>query len=294
MNWVQGKVCLVTGATSGIGKMTARALAQKGARVVVVSRNRERCANTVTEIRARTGNDRVDYLAADLSSLEHVRRLVANFKERYDRLHVLVNNAGGFFMQRRESSEGIELTWALDHLNYFLLTNLLLDRLAASTPSRVINVSSGAHMGGRIHWDDVELKRGYNGWKAYAQAKLANVMFSYALARRLEGRGVTVNAVHPGFVATNFGKDNGILARLVMPVVHLFARSPEKGAETSIYLASSPEVEGVTGKYFVDKEAVRSAPVSYDRESQERLWKLSARMTGIAAETPGEASNRDM
>ncbi|MEJ2707627.1 MAG: SDR family oxidoreductase [Anaerolineales bacterium] len=278
---MKGQVCMVTGATSGIGEVTARELAARGAEVVVVSRNAQKCQNTVSQIRKHTGNPAVDYMLADLSSQSQIRRLVKEFKPRFPRLDVLVNNAGAFFLRRQESEDGLEKTWALDHLNYFLLTNLLLDMLKSSAPARIVNVASESHRRADIHFDDLDLEDGYSGMRAYGQAKLGNVLFTYELARRLEGSGVTVNAVHPGFVATNIGSDNGWLVNQVMNVVHLFGRSPQKGAETVVYLASSPEVEGVSGKYFFDKQPIESSPVSYDRRTAQRLWQVSAQMTGL-------------
>jgi retinol dehydrogenase 12 len=276
-----GKVCLVTGATSGIGEVTAEALAKMGARVVILSRNPERCASTTQRIRSASGNPAVDFLVADLSSQADIRRMAAEFHQRYDRLDVLVNNAGGFFLKRQESPDGIELTFALNHLNYFLLTNLLLDLLKASAPARIVNVSSGAHNGGKIDFEDLQGTRSYGGWKAYSQSKLANVLFTYELARRLNGAQVTVNALHPGFVATGFAKNNGWIASVGLSVVHLFARKPEEGARTVIYLASSPDVAGVTGKYFHDEKSVPSDSASYDEETARKLWQISAQMVGL-------------
>jgi NAD(P)-dependent dehydrogenase (short-subunit alcohol dehydrogenase family) len=278
---MKGQVCMVTGATSGIGEVTARELAARGAEVVVVSRNAQKCQNTVSQIRKQTGNPAVDYMVADLSSQSQIRRLVKEFRPRFSRLDVLINNAGGFFLRRQESEDGLEKTWALDHLNYFLLTNLLLDVLKSSAPARIVNVSSGSHRRADINFDDLVLEDGYSGMRAYGQAKLGNVLFTYELARRLEGSGVTANAVHPGFVATNIGSNNGWLVNQVMKVVHLFGRSPQEGADTVVYLASSPEVEGVSGKYFFDRQPIETAPVTYDRQTARRLWQVSAQMTGL-------------
>jgi NAD(P)-dependent dehydrogenase (short-subunit alcohol dehydrogenase family) len=281
-NALRGKVILVTGATSGIGLETARQLADMGAAVIGVGRNLEKSAAAAEQVRQESGNPQVEYLNADLSSQEQIRRLVEGFRSRYERLDVLVNNAGGFFNKYVETADGIELTFALNHLNYFLLTSLLLDLLVKSTPARVVNVSSDAHRNGRINFDDLEGKQHYNGWRAYAQSKLANVLFTYELARRLEGTGVTANALHPGFVATGFGHNNRDLVgwgtRLAQRVA---ARTPEQGAQTSNYLAASPAVEGVTGKYFVDKKPVPSSPLSYDQSVARQLWEVSAAMTGL-------------
>ncbi|MFQ5343193.1 MAG: SDR family oxidoreductase [Anaerolineae bacterium] len=278
-----GKVCMVTGATGGIGKVTAQALAQQGATVTVVGRSRAKTVATVEQITRQTGNPSVEYLLADLSVQDEIRRLAEEFRSRHDRLHVLVNNAGAFFMSRHESADGIEMTFALNHLGYFLLTNLLLDVITASAPARIINVSSVAHDGAQINFDDLQEKQKFQGWQAYGQSKLANVLFTYELARRLEGTGVTANALHPGFVATSFGANNfGFIGRGVKRVMNLVAGiSPEKGAETNIYLATSPEVEGVTAQYFVKKKAVRSSEASYDEEAARRLWEVSAEMAGL-------------
>lgn len=277
---MQGKVCLVTGATAGIGQETAKGLAQRGATVIVVGRNEEKTRGVVETLRQETGNASVEPMLADLSVQAQIHRLAEEFKSRYTRLDVLVNNAGAVMMSRQESSDGIEMTFALNHLNYFLLTTLLLDVLQASAPSRVIVVSSSAHQGGKMNWDNLLLTRRYNAWAAYSQSKLANVLFTYELARRLEGTGVTVNALHPGFVASNFiSTNNGSWTRFVRRLLHMAAISVERGAETPIYLATSPEVEGVTGKYFVEKKAVRSTDASYDLEAQRRLWEVSEAMT---------------
>ncbi|MDZ7844933.1 MAG: SDR family oxidoreductase [Anaerolineales bacterium] len=278
---LNGKVCLVTGATSGIGEVTALELARRGGTVVVVSRSPRKCRETVNTIKQQTENEQVSYLAADLSSQEEIRQLAADFQSRHQRLDVLVNNAGSLFWERKESADGIEMTFALNHLNYFLLTNLLLDTLKASEPSRIINVSSGAHRGQKLNLDNLELKEDYSPMKAYGRSKLANLYFTYQLARRLTDGGVTINALHPGLVSTNFAREGKSWLRFIMPLVQVFAKSPQEGAETSVYLAASPRVEGVSGKYFQDKEMVSSSAVSYDQETAERLWEISAEMTGI-------------
>lgn len=280
---LKGKICLITGATDGIGLVTARALAQTGATTVIVGRNAQKTAAAVESIRAQSGNPNVESLLADLSVQAQVRQLAADFTARHDRLHVLVNNAGAYFAERSESVDGIEMTFALNHLNYFLLTNLLMPTLKASAPARVVNVSSGAHTGGKINFDDLQGREKFRGWSAYANSKLANVMFTYELARRLEGTGVTANVLHPGFVATRFGQNNpGMMGSIFKWAQKIFALTPEKGAETSIYLATSPEVEGITGKYFDKKKIVASSPASYDEDAARRLWEISAQMTGLA------------
>ena len=280
-NLVRGKVCMVTGATSGIGLVTAQALARQGATVIVVGRNRERGVATVKRIQQETGNAAVDWMVADLSVQAQVRQLVREFRERFARLDVLVNNAGALFARRSLSLDGIEMTFALNHLAYFLLTNLLLDTLKASAPARIVNVASAAHRGAQIDVADVQGERRYSGWRAYAQSKLANLLFTYELARRLEGTGVTANALHPGFVATNFGRSNRGLVSLIIRVSQLAAISPEQGAQTIIYLATAPEVEGISGKYFVKQRVVPSSEASYDRDAAQRLWQVSATMTGL-------------
>jgi len=280
---MQNKVVLVTGATNGIGYEAAKVLAGKGATIVGVGRNPQKCADAAQRIKSLTGNARVEFLIADLARQAGVRQVADEFKHKYDRLDVLLNNAGAFFARREESAEGLEMTWALNHLNYFLLTDLLLDVIKASAPARIVNVSSGAHTGAKsINFDDVEFKHGYSGWTVYSHSKLANVMFTYELARRLAGTQITANALHPGFVATGFGHNNGGLMRTGMNVVQkIAAKTPEEGAATSIYLASSPAVEGVTGKYFSDSKETRSSAVSYDVAAQQRLWQLSEEMVRV-------------
>jgi NAD(P)-dependent dehydrogenase (short-subunit alcohol dehydrogenase family) len=277
---MSGKVMLVTGATSGIGAVTARELARTEATIVLVGRDRERCAVAAREIQQTTGNQSVEYLVADLSSQAEIHRLADEFLARHDRLDVLVNNAGAMFWSRQETVDGLERTFALNHLSYFLLTNLLLDRLKASAPARVVSVASDAHEGARIDFDDLQGKRSYAATRAYGQSKLANVVFTYELARRLNGTDVTANTLHPGFVASNFGTNNGGIFRLAMWIAHRFAISTERGAQTSIYLAMSPEIEGVTGKYFNNRKAVRSSELSYDEAVGRRLWDVSDEFVG--------------
>lgn len=234
---MSGQVCLVTGATSGIGEVAASALADRDATVTIVGRSQERCEATIDRIRRTVPDADLDFIVADLSSLESIRNLARVFQERRGRLDLLLNNAGALFFERRQSVDGIELTFALNHLASFLLTNLLLNLLKASAPSRVVNVASEAHrLAWRIKFDDLEGRKRYRGFYAYAQSKLANLLFTFELARRLEGSQVTANALHPGFVATNIFAGNGILRWLLRRGTDLFAISPEQGAETSIYL----------------------------------------------------------
>lgn len=282
-----GKVCLVTGASSGIGFETARGLSKRGATVVAVSRASGDGAQKVEQIRRETGNDAVIFMPADLSSLQDVRRLANVFKRRFDRLDVLVNNAGLFSAKRKTTRDGLELTFALNHLAYFLLSNLLLDTMLASAPARIVNVSSGAERMGKLHFDDPMLTQHYNPWKAYSQSKLANLLFTFKLARRLAGTGVTVNALHPGAVATGFAKDAEGFVGKVLGLFRPFMRSPEKGAETAVFLAAAPAVEGVTGNYFKDKEPVSASNAARDAAAQAKLWRLSEDLTGLSeAENP--------
>ncbi len=277
-NDMTGKICLVTGSTNGIGKSTAIELARIDATVVIVGRDAQKTFDVVQEVRAASGNPNVDSLVADLSSQQEVQRLAHQFKKKYSQLHVLLNNAGAFFMQRQLSVDGIEMTFAVNHLAPFLLTNLLLDTIKASAPARIINVSSDAHVSGKIQFDNLQGERNYTP-RAYENSKLANILFTLELARRLEGTGVTVNALHPGFVATGFAKNNGkVIAALVSLFAPLVARSPAKGAETSIYLASSPNVEGMTGKYFYDSQVISAAPQATDMVVARKLWDVSIKM----------------
>jgi NAD(P)-dependent dehydrogenase (short-subunit alcohol dehydrogenase family) len=286
MMTMQGKVCLITGGTNGIGKSTAHELARMGATVVIVGRDAQKTSRVVEEIRQASGNDNVDSLLADLSSRQEVRRLANEFESKYSRLHVLLNNAGAVFMRRQLSVDGIEMTLALNHLAPFLLTNLLLDKIRASAPARIVNVSSGAHTSGKIEFDNLQGERDYSP-RAYDDSKLATILFTMELARRLEGTEVTVNALHPGFASTGFGKNNpGFLMKTIRAVVPLIARSPEKGAETSIYLASSPEVQGITGKYFADRKVTQPAPRATDMVVARRLWDTSAELVRLADSLP--------
>jgi NAD(P)-dependent dehydrogenase (short-subunit alcohol dehydrogenase family) len=278
-----GKVCVVTGASRGIGRETALGLARLGATVVAVARDPTRGAAAVAEIRGRSANDDVHLALADLSSQAEIRNLARRLAEGYPRIDVLVNNAGAVNLKRTVTVDGIETTWAVNHLAYVLLTNLLLPVLQARPPARIANVSSDAHKGGRINFEDLQGERRYNGWSAYAQSKLANLLFTDELARRLEGTGVTVNAVHPGTVSTGFGKNNRGWLRWGMTLAGPFMLTAAQGAETVIYLASSPDVEGVSGKYFYKCNEVESSPASHDEAAAKRLWQLSAEMTGLDA-----------
>ena len=249
---MQGKVCMITGANSGIGKTTAKGLARLGATVVLVCRNKEKGNKALEEIKSETGNDKIDLLIADLSSQKSIRDLASNFKTKYAKLDVLINNAGVYRNKRTLTEDGIETTFAVNHLAPFLLSNLLLDELKASPSSRIIIVASGLERQGKINFDDLQCENGYSGFGAYNQSKLANVLFTYELARRLEGTGITVNCLQPGFVRTNLIRERRLVTFLLKPL----QITPEKGAETSIYLASSAEVEGVSGKSAIIDSAI--------------------------------------
>jgi NAD(P)-dependent dehydrogenase (short-subunit alcohol dehydrogenase family) len=278
---MRGKVCVVTGATSGIGLETARALAHFGATVVILGRNDQRCETTARAIREQSGNSAIESLVADLSVQAEVRRVAREYQGRFPRLDVLVNNAGAMYMTRRESADGIELTWALNHLGYFLLTNLLLDALMRSPSARVVNVASNAHrVVPRINFDDIQGRKKYKPFPVYGMSKLANILFTRELARRLEGKGVTANALHPGMVATNFGSDLPLAGRLFMR--HLGLR-PVVGARTAIHLATAPEVEGISGKYFAKQKEVTPSLGARDDAAARELWDVSAAMTGLIA-----------
>ena len=275
-----GKTVLVTGGTGGIGLATAAGLAGLGARVGIVGRDAARSEAAATNLRGSGAE--VDVFVADMSSQREVRRLAEEVLAAYPRLDVLVNNVGGYWATRRTTVDGLEHTFAVNHLAPFLLTNLLLDRLRASAPARVVTVSSGAQAMGRIDFEDLQGERAYNGQHAYNQSKLANVMFTYELARRLQGSGVTANALHPGVVRTNFGReDSKGWMRTMLPIIRPFLKSPERGAATSVYLASSPELTGVTGQYFANSKPKTSSKASHDAAAAARLWDMSAALVAL-------------
>ena len=283
MNELIGKTILITGATNGIGKVAALELAKQGATVAIVGRIQAKTNEVVQQIKVQSKNTAVDGFIADLSSFSEVRGLAQAFRQKYPHLHILINNAGGIFASRKLSVDGYEYTFALNHLSYFTLTNLLLDMLIADAPARIINTSSNGHVGSRLDFDDLQNERhyGYGGYRAYGQSKLANLLFTYELARRLSGTAVTVNAVHPGLVASGFGMNNGGAIKLSMSILHLFSLTPVQGADTLVYLASSPEVEGISGKYWTNRQAISSSPESYNEDAQKRLWVVSAQMAGL-------------
>jgi retinol dehydrogenase-14 len=277
-----GKTVLITGGTSGIGRATAIGLAELGAQVAITGRDLGRVEAAAAEIHLTTGNPDIHGFAADLSSQAEVRRLAAQVLDAYPRLDVLVNNVGGFWATRHVTADGLERTFALNHLAAFLLTDLLLDRLKASAPARVVTVSSGAQSLGRIEFDDLQGERKYSGQTAYNQSKLASVMFTYELARRLVGTGVTATVLHPGVVSTAFGaEDPSRIFKLIVPFYRPFMKTPQQGAATSIYMASSPAVDGVTGQYFAGRRPKPSNKASYDLAAATRLWHVSADLVGL-------------
>lgn len=279
-NSLLGKTALVTGATHGIGKAAALALAEMGAEVVLIARNRTLAQQVADEIKRDTGNQKIDFLVADLSSQADVRRVADEFLASGRPLHILLNNAGALFNDRQVSVDGIEMTFALNHLGYFLLTELLLDRLKQSAPARIVNVASRAHEAAPngMVFDDLQLAKKYSPFLAYGQSKLANILFTRELAQRLRGTQVTVNCLHPGFVATQFGHGNALSA-MMMKLLRPFQRSIDKGSRTSIYLCSSPEVENISGEYFVDCKIAKPKPYAQDDAAAKRLWEISQQMT---------------
>ncbi len=281
---MNGRVCMITGASSGIGKATALGLAKMGATVVLVCRDRGRGEAAMDDIRAESRDQAVDLMLADLSSQASIRQMVSDFKDRYQQLQILVNNAGVFLSKRSVTADGVEAHFAVNYLAPYLLTNLLLDVLKAGAPARIVNVSGTYHRKATMDFDDLMCEKDYSASRANNQAKLALILFTYELARRLEGTGVSANCLHPGAVATSLVEkdpDYSPLSRFLYKLSKPFLASPEKGAETSIYLASSPEMEGVTGKYFEKKAAVESSPESYDVAIARRLWEVSAELTGL-------------
>lgn len=277
---LNGKTIIVTGATNGIGLVTATELSRMGGKVTIISRNAVKCADVSARIGSETGNQ-VEWIAADLSTVDGIRSAAIAFKQRHTRLNILVNNAGAFFLKRQVTTDNLERTFALNHLNYFLLTNLLLDELKASAPARVVNVSSFAHRGVRkLDFDNLQGEKFYFCWTAYSHSKLCNLLLTYELARRFSGTGITFNAANPGYVQTGFALNNGWLfhegGRFF---ARLFAKKPADGASTSIYLATSHEVQNLSGKYFSRCKKVRSSSLSYDRILAQKLWQVSLEMT---------------
>ena len=270
---MNSKIVLITGATSGIGKETTRGLAQLGATIIIAARDKTKAKQTKSELIKSTNNKNIDFIPCDLASFKSIRKCAQEFKTRYNRLDVLINNAGIWDFRRRETADGIENIFQTNYLAPFLLTNLLLDTLKASAPSRIINVVSGLQSG-TIHFDDLEFKNKFSGMKAYSHSKLALILFTRLLAKKLEGTGVTVNCVQPGMTRTELGRDAPGFQRVFFK---LFGKDPKKGAETSIYLASSKDVENITGEYFEKKKIQRSSEESYDMDVAERLWDVSVK-----------------
>ena len=284
-----GRTVLVTGGSGGIGRATALGLAAMGAQLAITGRDRGRTEGAAREIRA-AGGGQVEVFIADLSSQSEVRRLADEALQRLARIDVLVNNVGGYWNTRHVTADGLERTFALNHLAPFLLTSLLLGRLKHSAPARVVTVSSNAQAAGRINFDDLQGERSYSGARAYSQSKLANVLFTYELARRLQGTAVTANALHPGVVRTSFGaEDPSGVQRAFIPFTRPFMKAPARGAATSVHLASAPQLEQVTGRYFAASTPRRSSRRSYDRAAAERLWQVSADLAGLTA--PGATTS---
>lgn len=279
---MQGKTIVITGATNGIGEVAATELARMGANVTILGRSPERCAATAARVKAATGKT-VETLVADFSRKSEVERAAAELKGRCKRLDVLINNAGAIFMDRRETADGLEQTFALNHMAYYTFTLHLLDLLKASAPARIVNVSSDAHKRGAMKFDDLQMKNGFSAWGAYCQSKLANVLFTTELAKKLEGSRVTVNALHPGVVSTNFGTDNGWKGALLQFAFRFFGITPERGARTIVHLASSPSVEGITGKYFYLEREALTAAQGADAAAAKRLWEVSEKLAGVSA-----------
>ena len=276
MTDMNGKVCLVTGATDGIGKVSARVLAEKGAKVIIVGRNPEKSATVLAELKSSSGNENIDLLMADLAVMQEVRDLAEQVISHYDRLDVLLNNAGGYFAKHELTSDGLERTFALNHMSYFLLTNKLMELLKSSAPARIVNVSSGAHYGVDMDFENLNGEQEYKAWKAYQKSKLANVLFTYELLKKVPAD-ITVNCLHPGFVATNFGHNIGGFFGPVLKIAQrISAIDPEEGAKTSIFLCSAPEVKGVSGKYFYKCQPKTSSRESRNMDTGKRLWQISS------------------
>ncbi len=276
MKDMNGKVCLVTGATDGIGKVSARVLAEKGAKVIIVGRNPEKSATVLAELKSSSGNENIDLLMADLAVMQEVRDLAEQVISHYDRLDILLNNAGGYFAKHELTSDGLERTFALNHMSYFLLTNKLMELLKSSAPARIVNVSSDAHYGVDMDFENLNGEQEYKAWKAYQKSKLANVLFTYELLKKVPAD-ITVNCLHPGFVATNFGHNIGGFFGPVLKIAQrISAIDPEEGAKTSIFLCSAPEVKGVSGKYFYKCQPKTSSRESRNMDTGKRLWQISS------------------
>lgn len=281
---MQKKTVVLTGATSGIGLVTAESLAEMGAELILVGRSRKKGELIVDRLKVRTGNTKLAFHTADLSNLGAVRKVAEEINQQVEKIDVLINNAGAIFMNRHCTDEGFEMTFALNHLSPFLLTHLLLEKIKSAPVSRIVTVSSRAHLFGRMNFGDLMAERRYSAWQVYCRTKLANILFTYRMANMVKGTSVTANALEPGFVRTNFARSNGGIHNFYMNLVMVFAKSPEEGAQTSIFLASSPDVEGTTGKYFANCKAVESSPASYNEVDAARLWEVSLELTGFKPE----------
>jgi len=273
---MQDRVVIVTGATSGIGEVAARGLAAMGANIVIVSRSEAKTSMLAEQIRLTGGQ--AQPFNADLSSMNEVRRVAREIHASYDHIDVLLNNVGAFFTSHQYSVDGLEMTFALNHVSYFLLTQQLMDLIRLGEQPRIVNVASAAHFGGHIDFNNLQLDKGFNGWRAYNNSKLMNVLFTYELSRRLAGSGITANVLHPGFVATNFGKSNGGIFKPIFGMIYAGALTSEEGAQTSIYLASSSEVDGISEKYFVNSQPAKSSEESYSNTAAARLWDVSTEL----------------
>ncbi|MDP7546980.1 MAG: SDR family oxidoreductase [Alphaproteobacteria bacterium] len=278
---MQDSLVVVTGGSDGIGFVCAEVLAARGAQVILVGRNEQKCADATATIRNSTDNGKISFEIADLSLLGEVRALAGRILDKHGRIDVLLNNAGGFFQQRRVTVEGLEYTFALNHMAYFVLTDLLLPALGEAKQGRIVNVASGAHRRGSMNFDDLQGERAYAGWPAYCQSKLMNVMFTYALARRLRGTATTANSLHPGFVRSKFGHNNPGFTGLMVRLSQLaLAISPEAGAKTPLHLACAPELAEISGRYYEKSQTIASSSESQELAAQDRLWQVS---TDLAA-----------
>jgi NAD(P)-dependent dehydrogenase (short-subunit alcohol dehydrogenase family) len=278
---MQGKTVVITGATSGIGEVAADRLAQKGARIVFVARDRERGQDTLKHLHAIAGHDNHAVHYADLSRISEMKRVAHAIADSEPQIDVLINNAGAMFTTRQTTEDGLEKTFALNHMNYFVVTNVLLDKLKATPGARIVSTASDAHSGAKLDFDDLQSEKSYSGFSVYGESKLCNILFTRELARRLAGTGVTANCLHPGFVATRFGDASGGFMSLAIRLAKNFALSPEQGAQTIIYLASSPDVEGKSGGYYAKSKLATPSKAAQNDASAKRLWDVSAKISGV-------------
>jgi len=278
---MKDKICIVSGATSGIGKVTATALASQGAQIIMLCRNKDKGEQVKEEIIHKTGNTNIRFFLVDFSSQKDIRKAAEEINASVPHIDLLVNNAGAFYDKRTVTEDNLELTFAVNHIGYFLLTQLLLDKIKKAPKARIVNVASQAQMMGSIYFDDINLEKGFMPMKAYAQSKLANIMFTFELAEKLKDTGITVNCLHPGVVNTGFSKNGTSLFTTLFNSASRFFMTPEQGAQTSIWLATSPEVEGISGKYFARKKEIRAKKIAYDKQARKRLWELSEQVAKI-------------